>query len=189
MFNTHYPDLVDNFVIPNAVLPTASSYVGTNNLDASAYTGNGGGIILTNSYTDFLEVENVDAANQRDIAPYTWFDPGDDNPWNTIRAEGESLNDESQAVRVHLENLPHRTFNGTTGNLSKAIYEIQSDADRKNIDDEKKVMTLTVPEKIRIPLNNPGNITLNEFDVLLTDQEDKELPDVLNHTSLTLELL
>ena len=50
-------------------------------------------------------------------------------------------------------------------------------------------MTVSVPEKIRIPLNNPGNIILNQFDVLITDQEDKELENIKNHTSLTLEML
>jgi len=185
--NPNYPDIVDNFCIPAAVLPMAVSYVGTNNLDASSYLGNGGGIILTDNYTNFLDVENP--VNQKVIAPYTWYEPGAANPWNTVKAEGQSLEQETQAIRIHIENLPHRTLNGTTGNLSKAIYEVQSDADRKNIDDEKKVMTITVPEKIRIPLNNAGNVVLNQFDVLITDQEDKELTNVLDHTSLTLEIV
>lgn len=188
LVNTHYPDLVDVFAIPAAILPFIGGYEGVNNLDASAYTGNGGGIILTNSYP-YLDVRNEDAANQREIAPYTWHEPGEDNPWNTVNLEGENLDGENQAVRVHIENLPHRTMNGTTGNLSKAIYEIQSDADRKDIDDEKRVITTTIPEKIRIPLNNAGNVVINQFDVLLTDQEDKELTNILDHTSLTLEIL
>ena len=189
LVNNLYPDLVDVYCVPNVMLPFANNYEGVENLPAATYTGNGGGITNNDLYESFLDIENEDAANRREIAPYTWYDPGDDNPWNEITAEGVPTTELNQAVRVHIENLPHRTYNGTTGNLSKAIYEIQSDSDKKDVIQNTRTMALSVPEKIRIPLNNPGNIVLNEFDVLITDQEDKELDNIKNHTSLTLEIL
>ena len=187
LVNTLYPDLVDIYCVPNVMLPLATNYEGVENLPASTYTGNGGGITNNDLYESFLDIENEDAINRREIAPYTWYDPSDDNPWNEITAEGVPTTELNQAVRVHIENLPHRTFNGTTGNLSKAIYEIQSDSD-KQIIQNTKTMTVTVPEKIRIPLNNAGNVVLNQFDVLITDQEDMELQNIKDHTSITLEI-
>ncbi len=188
LVNSLYPDLVDVYCVPNVMLPLATNFEGVDNLPGSTYTGNGGGITNNDLYESFLDIENEDAANRREIAPYTWYEPGEDDPWNEITAEGVATTELNQAVRVHIENLPHRTFNGTTGNLSKAIYEIQSDADKKVIDNTK-TMTVSVPEKIRIPLNNAGNVVLNQFDVLITDQEDKELENIKDHTSVTLELL
>ena len=189
LVNALYPDLVDIYCVPNVMLPFATNYEGVHNLPASTYTGNGGGITNNNLYESFLDIENEDAANRREIAPYTWYDPGDDNPWNEITAEGVPTTELNQAVRVHIENLPHRTYNGTTGNLSKAIYEIQSDSDKKDVIPSTRTMAVSVPEKIRIPMNNPGNIVLNQFDVLITDQEDKELQNIKDHTSITLEII
>jgi len=186
--NANYPDMVDLYNIPNIMLPFAANYKGVDNLNASVYTGNGGGIVDTGSYSTFLDVKNEDAANRRDIEPYTWYAPGPANPWNEITMTGVATFELNQAIRIHIENLPHRTFNGTTGNLSKAIYEIQSDADKKNVLDNTKTMTVSIPEKIRIPLNNAGNVIINQFDVVITDQEDKELQNLKNHTSLTLEI-
>jgi len=93
----------------------------------------------------------------------------------------------NQAIRIHIENLPHRTLNGTTGNFSKAIYELQSDADEK-ITDADKTMTKTIPERIYIPLENSGPIMLNQFNVLITDQDDKELENIKDHSSLTIDI-
>jgi hypothetical protein len=185
--NANYPDIVDIYNIPNIMLPFAANYKGVDNLDASVYTGNGGGIVDTGSYALFLDVKNEDAANRRDVEPYTWYLPGIANPWNEITMDGVSTFILNQAIRIHIENFPHRTLNGTTGNFSKAIYEIQSDADKK-VDNESKTMTMTVPERIKIPLDNVGPLLTNQFDVLLTDQDDKELTNIKDHTSITITI-
>ncbi len=185
--NANYPDMVDIYNIPNIMLPFAANYKGVDNLDASVYTGNGGGIVDTGSYATFLDVKNEDAANRRDVEPYTWYLPGIANPWNEITMDGVSTFVLNQAIRIHIENFPHRTLNGTTGNFSKAIYEIQSDADKK-VDDESKTMTMTVPERIKIPLGNVGPLLTNQFDVLLTDQDDQELTNIKDHTSITITI-
>ncbi len=185
--NANYPDMVDIYNIPNIMLPFAANYKGVDNLDASVYTGNGGGIVDTGSYSTFLDVKNEDAANRRDIEPYTWYLPGIANPWNEITMDGVSTFILNQAIRIHIENLPHRTLNGTTGNFSKAIYELQSDADEK-ITDADKTMTKTIPERIYIPLENSGPIIFNQFNILITDQDDKELENIKDHTSLTIDI-
>lgn len=145
--NPNYPDMVDIYNIPNIMLPFAANYKGVDNLNASVYLGDGGGIVDTGSYDSFLDVLNEDAANRRDVEPYTWYAPGPANPWNEIIMEGVSTFVLNQALRIHINNLPHRTLNGTTGNFSKCIYEIQSDADQDVVNDSK-TMTISVPEKL-----------------------------------------
>ena len=71
--NPLYPDLVDIFCIPNVNIKYADNFEGVNNLDISAYTGIGSGIVLTDSYSSFLKVPQEDTANQREIAPYTYL--------------------------------------------------------------------------------------------------------------------
>ena len=185
--NANYPDLVDIYNIPNIMLPFAANYKGVDNLDASVYLGDGGGIVDTGSYSTFLDVVNEDAVNRRDVEPYTWYAPGIANPWNDIMIKGISIFELNQAIRIHINNLPHRTLNGTTGNLSKCIYELQMDADEK-VDDDAKTMSKTIPERLYIPLENSGPVILNQFEVLITNQDDIELENIKNHTSLTIDI-
>ncbi len=186
--NPLYPDLVDVFCLPNVNIKYADNFEGVNNLDITAYTGTGSGIVLTDSYSSFLGVPNEDVRNQREIAPYTWYEPGDANPYAEIEINEKSSEDEAQVLRINIDNLPIRTFNGTTGNISKCIYELQSDADQ-DIRDNKKTMTKTIPEKVRVPLNNAGQIVMNSFDVVIMDQDEKEVSDLVDHTSITVEII
>lgn len=188
LVNTNYPDLVDVFFIPNVNIKYADNFEGVNNLDITAYTGTGSGIVLTDSYSSFLSVPNQDVINQREIAPYTWYEPGNGNPYAEIEINEKSSEDEAQVLRINIDNLPIRTYNGTTGNLSKCIYELQSDADQV-IRDNKKTMTKTIPEKVRIPLNNAGPIVMNSFDVVIMNQNEIEVTDLVDHTSVTVEIL
>ena len=100
----------------------------------------------------------------------------------------KTADDEAQVLRINIDNLPIRTYNGTTGNLSKCIYELQSDANTP-VNNDKKTMTKTVPEKVRIPLNNAGPIVMNSFDVVIMNQDEKEVSDLVDHTSITVEII
>ncbi len=102
--NPNYPDMVDIYNIPNIMLPFAANYKGVDNLNASVYLGDGGGIVDTGSYDGFLDVLNEDAANRRDVEPYTWYAPGPANPWNEITMEGVSTFVLNQALRIHINN-------------------------------------------------------------------------------------
>ena len=187
LVNPQYPDLVDLFFLPNVNIRYADNFEGVSNLDITAYTGIGSGIVLTDSYGDFLTFPDEDEDNQRQIGPYTWYEPGDANPYETIKAEPQSNTDESQVLRVCIDNLPHRTFNGTTGNVSKCIYEIQSDAD-KDIQQNIKTMSKTPSPRVEIPLNNAGELVMNSFDVVIRDQDEKEDANLVDHTSITIEI-
>ncbi len=187
LVNAEYPDLVDVFFIPNVNIKYADNFEGVSNLDISAYTGNGSGIVLTDSYSNFLQFPDEDNDNQRQIDPYTWYEPGDENPYENIRTQPGSGQNESQALRVCIDNLPHRTFNGTTGNVSKCIYEIQSDAD-KTILANTKTLSKTPSPRVEIPLNNAGELVLNSFDVVIRDQDEKEDANLVDHTSITIEI-
>jgi len=134
-----------------------------------------------------LTFPDEDEENQRQIGPYTWYEPGDANPYETIKAEPQSNTDESQVLRVCIDNLPHRTYNGTTGNVSKCIYEIQSDAD-KDIQQNIKTMSKTPSPRVEIPLNNAGELVMNSFDVVIRDQDEKEDANLVDHTSITIEI-
>jgi hypothetical protein len=188
LVNSEYPDLVDLFFLPNVNIKYADNFEGVSNLDITAYTGDGSGIVLTDSYSSFLNLPNEDETNQRQIAPYTWYDPGDGTPYEEIEVDTVANISNDQTIRINIDNLPVRSFNGTTGNISKCIYELQSDSDQEVITNIK-TSTKTIPEKVRIPLNNPGQIVLNSLDVVLMDQDEKELKNIENHTSVTVEIL
>ena len=187
LVNSHYPDLVDVFFIPNVNIKYADNFEGVANLDITAYTGIGSGIVLTDSYSNFLTFPTEDEENQRQVGPYTWYEPGDGNPYEVVEAEPEANISEDQTVRINIDNLPVRTFNGTTGNISKCIYELQGDADR-NISPNIKTLTKTISPHVPISLDNAGEIILNSFDVVLMDQDEKELQNVEDHTSVTIKI-
>jgi len=187
LVNPEYPDLVDVFFLPNVNIQYANNFEGVADLDITAYTGTGSGIVLTDSYSTFLDLPDEDEQNQRQIGPYTWYEPGDGNPYEIINADPVANIAESQVLRVNIDNLPIRTYNGTTGNLSKCIYELQGDAD-KDFTPQIKSFTKTISPHVPIALNNAGEIILNSFDVSIMDQDEKEITNIENHTSITVQI-
>ena len=187
LVNDNYPDLVDVFFLPNVNIKYADNFEGVSNLDITAYTGIGSGIVLNNSYSTFLDFPNEDGQNQRQIGPYTWFDPGDGTPYETINVDTVANIEEAQVMRININNLPVRTFNGTTGNISKCIYELQSDANNDVIPG-LKTSTKTISPHIPIALNNAGDIIINSLDVSIMDQDEKEITNIEDHTSITVQI-
>lgn len=187
LVNDNYPDLVDVFFLPNVNIKYADNFEGVSNLDITAYTGIGSGIVLTNSYSTFLEFPDEDGQNERQIGPYTFYEPGDGSPYETITVDSVANIEEAQIMRININNLPIRTYNGTTGNISKCIYELQSDANNDVIPG-LKTSTKTISPLIPIALNNAGDIVLNSLDVSIMDQNEQEITNIENHTSITVQI-
>ena len=184
---TYYPDLVDIFNIPNVILPFDDNYRGTSALSTEAYTGNGSGIILTNEYVDIFSVDNEDEENQREISEYNWYNPGEANPYSNIGLSVSSTVIRDQNLRICIDNLPHRTLSGATGNLSKCIYQIGMNADMSLVENIKTT-SLSVPMKIPIQLNNAGEIIINQFDVVIRDENEIEETNMENSTVVCIEI-
>ena len=49
-------------------------------------------------------------------------------------------------------------------------------------------MSKTPSPRVEIPLNNAGELVMNSFDVVIRDQDEKEDANLVDHTSITIEI-
>ena len=181
----NYPDIVDFFSVPDLLLKTdgaKNNYETTSNLPLTCYTGNGSGVVNTDTLVNIVDFPNADAQDNRELAPYKWFNPGEPNPYGTFLMDAETGRTEGEDnFRLCIDNLPIRSYNGKTNNLSKCIYEFFND----NVQSQgkAKVLPVNIPERLFIPLNNPGQLILNQLDVVITDADDKEQTELESFTT------
>jgi hypothetical protein len=188
--NEYYPDLVDVFSPPNILLPIGNgnpkgNYVDTDTLENGAYTGFGSGIVETQLYP-FLDVQDQDDTNERDVFPYLIEPTGDGNPYGVVRAETEPTIIKDEGLRICIDNLPQRTYNGTTGNISKCIF--QSVHPEEDVDDITKKIQVEPKSKVWHSLDNAGELAVNEFDVTIRDVEEKVEKNILDFTTVNIEI-
>ena len=188
--NQYYPDLVDVFSPPNIILPIGNAnpkknYVDTNALGNGAYTGFGSGIVETQLYP-FLDIEGVDGVNNRDVFPYLTEPTGDGRPYGIVGAEVEPTIIKDEGLRICIDNLPHRTYNGTTGNISKCIF--QSVHPEEDVDDLTTKIQVEPKSKVWHSLDNAGELAVNEFDVTIRDVDEIVETNILDFTTVNIEI-
>ena len=181
----NYPDIVDFFSVPDLMMSTdvsKNNYEGTSNLPLTCYTGNGSGVVNTDTLVNIVDFPNADAQDHRELAPYAWFNPGEARPYGTFLMDAETGRTAGEDnFRLCIDNLPIRSFNGKTNNLSKCIYEFFNDNVQSK--GKAKVLPVNIPERLFIPLNNPGQLILNQLDVVITDADDKEQTELESFTT------
>ena len=99
---------------------------------------------------------------------------------------------DEKIINVEIPNLPHRSYNGVSKTQDKTIYQIPINGvnnpkkTRENLD----MVGAYPPTKTWIPLNNPGEIPLNQLQVKLSDIEGKQLTtqDVQQETNVVVEI-
>lgn len=89
--------------------------------------------------------------------------------------------------RIHIDNLPIQSYNGLVGSMDRAIYQTGSVLPVREIGSNFVNDSITVPSKVWIPLRNAGSLYLNEFNVKITDIEDK-LDEELLSSQLNIEI-
>ena len=94
-----------------------------------------------------------------------------------ILADVDNVQLDDKTVYIEIPNLPHRSYNGVSKTQDKTIGVVPVNGinadrlERDNLD----IITAYPPTKNWIPLNNPGEIILNELQVKLVDVRGKEL--------------
>lgn len=89
--------------------------------------------------------------------------------------------------RIHIDNLPIQSYNGNVGMLDRCIYQTGSVLPVREIGSNFVNNSLTVPQKVWCPLNNAGSLHLNQFDVKITDLEDKLDKEIIS-SQLNIEI-
>ena len=89
--------------------------------------------------------------------------------------------------RFHIDNLPIQSYNGVVGSMDRAIYQSQAVLSTRKTGANFVNNSFTIPQKIWIPLNNAGNIHMNEFNVKITDIEDVLDEEVIS-SQMTIEI-
>ena len=98
------------------------------------------------------------------------------------------VNVREQIYNICIENLPHRTLNGRTRNLCKSIYEALHNENQNIVKGNTELINIVPPKKIWIPLNNAGEMPLNEFHVRITNGQMIETSDLIGDTHIHLEI-
>ena len=177
-----------NIQIDNYITCPLNSTIKT--LNASSYAGTGQGI--TQPSADFETVIDVETPAQNPDGNYFQNqeyepDEGVNHPVSTMTMDLDVLDIPSEKLKVQLTNLPHNSINGVTNSLDKTIYEIPL---IENIaeDNEHEVVEITAPTKCWIPLNNAGEIPLNQIDVRIADVENKEATNLTKDTNILIQI-
>jgi len=100
----------------------------------------------------------------------------------------EGLNIREQIYNICIENLPHRTFNGRTRNLCKSILEVLHNETLNTNKGEIELINIVPKHKIWIPLNNAGDIPINELHIRIANGAMIEVTDLIGDTHIHLEI-
>ena len=148
------------------------------------------GIVNSDNLDNILDIEDYDTVTSRAIEEQETGSSQDtiDNPiFNTI-SEVEAVELDDKIFNVQIKNLPHRNYNGAISNFDKTIYQIGSLVNAKTIED-KRIIEIYPPQKVYSKLENAGDIVLNQIEVMITDELNKEETDLKANTNLTVEII
>ena len=154
----------------------------------TVYGNRGQGVVASNELNEFLDFENYDTTEQRVLMVQD--ENGEDSvddPIARIESELTEVDIDDKIFNIEIKNLPHRTYNGTTSNFDKTIYQIGSLLEGKTIEGDR-IIEHYPREKIKVPLHNSGEMILNQIEVQISDEFGIQETDLKQHTNLTLEI-
>ena len=147
------------------------------------------GIVSSNGLNSILDIKDYDETTEKILQSQT--SPSGQNTFNnpifSTTSEAEQVDIDDKIFNVEIKNLPHRTYNGVTGNLDKTIYQMGSLLEGKTIGGDR-IIEHYPREKIRVPLHNGGEMILNQLEVQISDEFGKQETDLRQTTNLTLEI-
>ena len=118
----------------------------------------------------------------------------DDGPEDIITTSvGDKINnvnieEQEHAINVEIQNLPQRSFNGMSHNISSSIYEVPiNNATTRKVGDVDLVGYVP-PTKIWHPLKNSGIIVLNELEVNISDEQLITKTNLIGATNVAIEI-
>ena len=177
----------DIFFFPMQTMPDANR---NTSLSVDAYNYSGVGIVSSNELNDVLDIKDYDETTQTVLQVQTSPSGQDtiNNPIFSTISEVEQVDIDDKIFNVQIKNLPHRNYNGAISNFDKTIYQIGSLINAKTIED-KRIIEIYPPQKVFTELENAGDIVLNQFEVMITDELNKVETDLKANTNLTVEIL
>ena len=138
------------------------------------------------------EVQYVGGSPSVIVAEYiNLTDDGPDNIITTsVGDEIDNVNVEEQehAVNVEIQNLPQRSYNGMSHNISSSIYEVPiNNATTRKVGDVELV-GFSPAAKVWHPLKNSGIIVLNELEVNISDEQLITKTNLVGPTNVAIEI-
>lgn len=170
------------------------------NLNAGTYTGDVVGVAnvaaMNPDGTNDLVFDNIDLRGNvfndvTNVQDDQEINP-DSDPDYPILADVNDIALEDKIINVEIPNLPHRSYNGVAKTQDKTIGQIPLTGinSGKETRDNLDIVTAYPPTKTWIPLNNPGEIPLNQLQVKLSDIEGKQLTnlEIAQETNVQIEI-
>ncbi len=177
-----------NISVDNYITCPLGSTIKT--LNASSYAGTGQGIV--NPSADFetaIDVETPIVNPDGNYLQNQEYDPdeGVNHPLSTMELDLDVLDIPSEKLKVQLTNLPHNSINGATNSVDKTIYEVPL-IENVARDNEHEIVEITAPTKCWIPLNNAGEIPLNQIDVRIAEVDNREATNLTKDTNIVIQI-
>ena len=161
----------------------------TNNLSADVYAGTGQGIVDPVIFDTVVDVESPEQNDDGNYLQNPGFDgdEGVNHPLSKVTMDLNVLDIPSEKLKIQLTNLPHNSINGVTNSLDKTIYEVPL-IENVAQDNEQEIVEITAPTKCWIPLNNAGEIPLNQIDVRIATVDNIEATGLRKDTNIMVEI-
>ena len=150
------------------------------------YIANGGGIIDDTGFNTVTRQLGFNQGLELGSAYVSVEQP----PKLFATFEGDSPIDTEEGTnnnRIHINNLPIQSYNGKIGTMDRAIYQTTALLNNTRTFENSVYSCIDVPQKIYIPLHNAGSLHLNEFNVRITDIDNKLDPEIIN-SNMTIEI-
>ncbi len=151
-----------------------------------ALSGIGNGLVEAEALEIDFNFDNYDAANERVILPYSLTPDGINNPFFNEVAEVGDLELQDETFSVEVTNLPHRSYNGKNRSTDKTIYvlPVEQGIEKNNL----KIVEHSPHAKVWIPLNNAGNIPLNELAIQISKENGTKADNLQPDTHLSIQI-
>mgnify|MGYP003650455971 CR=1 FL=1 len=148
--------------------------------------------VLVQDVVPSLELLRVTIGNDAALLRVKWGDYVTELPNYFITVGGGDIaggvDVREQIYNICIENLPHRTFNGRTRNLCKSIHEVLHNETNNTFRGNNELINVVPKQKIWIPLNNGGDLPINEIHCRITDGALIEAVDLIGNTHIHLEI-
>jgi len=142
---------------------------------------------LIDTIIDFESPGQPDANGNYLVNPGYQDQQGPLHPTGQINMDFDIVDIPSEKIKIQLPNLPHNSYNGFTKTPDKTIYEIPY-AIHEKVDNDQAIIEVEPPAKCWIPLNNAGEIPLNEIDVRIADVENREMTGLRPDTNIVIQI-
>jgi len=157
------------------------------NLEVGSYTNKGNGLVNASSLNAEFDLPSYDAVNERAIEVYDGStELGIQHPFYNELGEVNDLALDDEVFNVEVTNLPHRTLNGKNRSYDKTIYQLPLEAgiEKNNL----KITEHSPASKVWIPLNNPGEMPINQLDIQISKENGQKADNLQPDTHVVIQI-